>query len=146
MKAAAKRAERERQHAHTVRTVQPSPQQINVLGHHDRNVKLPPKPNPTWLTLRELEDRILAHEKVQVVFRAPSHTLVRNCGLYFKATLQQRGRYSRLPQVDDFSWLNERIRRYTKLPYKVLFAVPGHGELPDRTREGVIVSHEQYAE
>lgn len=117
---------------------------FHVLGHFDNDVQLPPRPNPTWISLQELEDRILAHENVLVTFRAPHNKLVRNAGLYFKPTMQGRLRYERLEQASSYEQLEHRIRRYTNLPYRISFYAPGHGKLPPRNREGQIVSREVF--
>lgn len=118
---------------------------IQVLGDFDNDVVLPPKPNPTWLTLRDLEDRIMAHENILLIFRAPPTKLVRNAGLYFKATAHTRGRYERLPHATSFEQLEHRIRRYTDVGYHISFYAPGYGKLPGRTREGQILNREVYA-
>ncbi len=118
---------------------------IQVLGDFDNDVVLPPRPNPTWLSLRDLEDRILAHENVLVIFRAPPKTLVRNAGLYFKPTAHMRGRYERLPHATSFEQLEHRIRRYTNVGYHISFYAPGPGKLPTRVKEGQIVSREVFA-
>lgn len=122
----------------------PASYHFSPYADFDAGVVMPKKPNPAFISVQDLEQRILAHEKVLVVFRAPHDQQVRNGGLYFKAGHQGRLRYRRLPKVDSFEWLNHRIRRYTDLPYKVILDCPGTGSLPIITRNGVISNVEQY--